>query len=239
MNDSNTARMSIGWVVDVQNDFMRPDGRLYVRDLADDSDPGAEAARERIERAVAWMLERCRVVVFTGDWHGYDDAEIEPDDPNPDEGTYPPHCMGRSDDPDEREGALLIDSIRPEAPVVLDLDASPERAREVARLALDEARPIFIRKTRFDVFRGNPATESLVSALEALSEGRPRFFVAGVARDVCVTGAVDGLQERGYEVAPIRDAMWGLGLEAEEETLDRWRRKGAEILDTSALPDGR
>ncbi|MCH7659762.1 MAG: hypothetical protein IH933_04000, partial [Euryarchaeota archaeon] len=34
-----------------------------------------------------------------------DDAEIDPHAPNPQAGTYPPHCMGRSDDPDERAGA--------------------------------------------------------------------------------------------------------------------------------------
>ena len=57
-----------------------------------------------------------------------------------------------------------------------------------------------------------------------------------MARDVCVTQAVDGLQDRGYRVTAVRDATWGLGLEPEEATLARWAVRGgvvtlAELLD--------
>lgn len=226
----------IGWVVDVQNDFMQPDGRLYVKDLGNEDDPGAVEARPAIEEAVEWMRSHCDLMVFTGDWHDYGDAEIDAEDPDPDQGTYPPHCMGRSDDPDERRGAEIIESVRPAKPVVLDLGAGPEEARSVAALAVDESRPIFIRKTRFDVFAGNGATEPLVASLEAILDRRLEIFVAGVARDVCVTAAVDGLAERGYEVVAIRDATWGLGLEEEKDTLARWALEG-RVTTTDRLPE--
>ena len=51
----------------------------------------------------------------------------------------------------------------------------------------------------------------------------------GVARDVCVTQAVDGLQARGYAVTAVRDATWGLGLEPEAETLARWAGQGRVV----------
>ena len=51
----------------------------------------------------------------------------------------------------------------------------------------------------------------------------------GVARDVCMTQAVDGLQARGYDVTAVRDATWGLGLEPEEVTLARWAEKGRVV----------
>ncbi len=41
MTSSTGKVMRVGWVVDVQRDFMEPAGRLYVRDLGDASDPGA------------------------------------------------------------------------------------------------------------------------------------------------------------------------------------------------------
>lgn len=228
-------RARIGWVVDVQNDFMLPEGRLYVRDLSDDADPGAVQVMDAIEKAVGWMRSECDAVVYTGDWHGYDDEEIEVRDPDPAKGTYPPHCMGRSADVEEREGAAIIEPVRPVAPVILEIGSSDGRAREAVREAIREDRPIFIHKNRFDVFEGNRATVALLTALEEELGRELEFYVMGVARDVCVTGAVDGMQERGYPVTTVRDATWGLGLESEEETLERWRARGGEVVTTDEL----
>ncbi|MFQ5536730.1 MAG: isochorismatase family cysteine hydrolase [Gemmatimonadota bacterium] len=228
-------RACIGWVVDAQVDFMDPEGRLYVRDLTDDSDPGSVQVIPTLQKAVEWMRAHCDVVVFTGDWHGYDDDEIDPEHPDPQAGTYPPHCMGRSPDPGEREGAQVIPEIRPRDPLVLSLDTDEAEARQVAARAVAQGREVFIQKNRFNVFEGNPATEAFLQGLEE-ALGRPlEFVVAGVARDVCVTGAVDGMEERGYPVVALRDATWGLGLEPEEDTLARWSR-GGRILTTAELP---
>jgi nicotinamidase-related amidase len=219
----------IGWVVDVQNDFMLPDGRLYVHHLFDASDAGATQARERIEQAVAWMREHCDVLVYTGDWHAADDAEIDAVSPDAAKGTYPPHCMGLSEDPGERRGAEILDSVAPEDPVVLPRGATPEQAREVARTAVRERRPVFIQKERFSVFEGNPGAEALLDELRALLGEPLEIVVAGVARDVCVTQAVDGMQQRGYRTVALSDATWGLGLEDEAATLARWAGGGRVV----------
>ena len=226
---SATRPALVGWIVDVQADFMNPAGRLYVRDLFDDSDPGAIQIVPALEEVTAWMRSHCDVLVYTGDWHGLEDAEIDPVAPDPALGTYPPHCMGRSPDPEERAGAAVIAGIRPADPIVLAHDASTEAAEAAAHRAVAERRPVFVQKTRFDVFEGNPGADAFVRSLgEAL--GRPlRFVVIGVARDVCVTQAVDGLQDRGYEVTAVRDATWGLGLEREEVTLARWAERGRVV----------
>ena len=55
------------------------------------------------------------------------------------------------------------------------------------------------------------------------------IVVAGVARDVCVTQAVDGMRERGYRTVAVRDTTWGLGLEDEAATLERWARGGRVV----------
>ena len=241
----------VGWIVDVQEDFMNPEGRLYVRDLFDGSDPGAAEVIPALEAATAWMRAHCDVIVYTGDWHGLEDDEIDPVAPDPAAGTYPPHCMGRSPDAVERAGAEVIAQIRPRDPVVLAHDATDEDAARVARRAVAERRPVFVRKTRFDVFEGNAACEAFVRSLgEVLATGAGvgvaasagdegpapeavgralEFVVIGVARDVCVTQAVDGLQARGYAVTAVRDATWGLGLEAEEDTLARWAGRGRVV----------
>jgi nicotinamidase-related amidase len=240
MNSDPSGRALVGWVVDAQNDFMLPPergGRLYVHDLFDGGkDPGATQILPALVRAVEWMHAHCAVVVFTGDWHAYGDEEIDPVAPDAARGTYPPHCMGLSEDATEREGAEVIDEIRPANPVVLARDASDADAREVARTALRERRPVFIHKSRFSVFEGNPATDALVHALRE-QLGALEFVVAGVARDVCVKGAVEGFldEARRQPVTLVTDATWGLGLESEAESLARWMGDGAALVTTRGL----
>ena len=229
MTSSAGTVMRIGWVVDVQRDFMEPDGRLYVRDLGDASDPGATSIVATLGDAVAWMRENCTVIVYTADWHALDDAEIDPDAPSPQAGTYPPHCMGRSDDPDERAGAELIGVVRPIDPLVLPMGATRAEAAGTAREAIRRGRSVFIQKDRFDVFEGNTAAETFLATLADEVKGQMELVVIGVARDVCVTQAVDGMQERGYRVTAVRDATWGLGLEDEEVTLGRWASRGSVV----------
>lgn len=230
----------VGWMVDVQNDFMRPPasgGRLYVHDLFDGgADEGATQILGALVTTDAWMRAHCDVVVYTGDWHAYSDEEIDPVSPDAQKGTYPPHCMGLSDDAEERAGAEIIEEIRPANPVVLARDASEEDAREAVRAALAEQRSIFVQKSRFDVFEGNAAADALVRALrEAL--GRIEVFAAGVARDVCVTQAVDGFLHvsRAVPVTVVTDATWGLGIEPEAASLARWMASGAALVTTAGL----
>ena len=226
----------IGWVVDVQRDFMEPDGRLYVRDLSDDRDPGAVMAEPRLVEAVEWMHAHAALVVYTADWHGYDDAEIDAANPDPGKGTYPPHCMGRSADPGERLGAEIIPSLAASDCLVLQVHATPADVRALLARWRRRPRPVLVRKNRFDVFEGNRAADLFVESV-ARALDPVEFFVAGVARDVCVTQTVDGLQARGHRVTAIRDAMWGLGLEAEEDTLARWRGRG-RVIEVADLPRG-
>ncbi len=229
----------IGWMVDAQNDFLLPPaegGRLYVHDLFDERDEGARQVIPALERVVEWMYAECALVVFTGDWHAYGDAEIDPVHPDPARETYPPHCMGLSDDPAEREGAEIHASIRPRHPIVLARDATEADAREAVERALAERRPVFIQKDRFDIFRGNPAADAFLAELRRRL-GRLDVYVAGVARDVCVKHAVEGLLQpsRGCLVTLVTDATWGLGLEPEAESLARWTRDGAALLTTRGL----
>jgi nicotinamidase-related amidase len=244
-----TSAAKIGWIVDVQNDFMLPPekgGRLYVHDLFDDGqDAGATQIVPALVRAAEWMRAHCDAVVYTGDWHRYDDAEIDPVAPDATKGTYPPHCMGLSPDAAEREGAAIIREIRPADPVVLERDATEADARDVARRAVQERRPVFIHKSRFSVFEGNPAADAFVGALRERLGGAVEVYMIGVARDVCVKGAIEGMLDplRALPVTLVTDATWGLGIEPEAESLRRWMDAGAALVTTAGLalrePHGR
>ena len=137
--------------------------------------------------------------------------------------------MGRSDDPDQRAGAELIGVVRPTDPLVLPMSATGAEAAATAREAIHRGRSVFIQKNRFDVFEGNTATETFLATLADEVKVQMELVVIGVARDVCVTQAVDGMQERGYRVTAVRDATWGLGLEDEEVTLGRWASRGSVV----------
>ncbi len=238
---TRTRPARVGWIVDVQNDFMLPPeqgGRLYVHDLFDGgADAGATQIVPALVRAAAWMRDHCEAVVYTGDWHAYGDAEIDTEAPDATRGTYPPHCMGLSPDAAEREGAEIIAQIRPVDPVVLPRDADGDTARAVARRAVDEGRPVFIHKSRFSVFEGNPGAHAFVDALRRELGGDVEVYVIGVARDVCVKGAVEGFlhPDRAVPVTVVTDATWGLGIEPEAESLGRWKAAGAALVTTRGL----
>lgn len=222
----------IGWVVDVQNDFMLPPsegGRLYVHDLNDPSDAGAIKIAPNLTKTVHWMRDHCDVIVYTGDWHGPEDAEISdtPDFLT----TFPPHCMGRMDN-GMRTGAFLHPSVNPNvqfgrgASFILPENATQEAgfslgllASEAIKAGLDKP-TIFVRKTKFDVFEGNAGTAGL---LQTLINEDTQIFVAGVASDVCVRFAIEGMAKQGYRnVIPVLDAMHGLGITPETDLIENW-----------------
>lgn len=230
-------RPRIGWVVDVQNDFMLPTGRLYVHHLSDPADAGATQAADAITNTVRWMKTNCDVLVFTGDWHAYGDREIDTVAPDPAKETYPPHCMGLSPDPAERAGAALIAAIDPGASaLILSRDADADDARLTASHAVSERRPVFIQKSEFSVFDGNVATVPFLTKLEDSLGDAPEIVVCGVATDVCVKRAVDGFLDRGYRVRVVTDATWSLGLLGDDQTFEKWQGRGAQLTTSDQLP---
>lgn len=257
-NDSGPTIRSLGWVVDAQNDFLRPPsegGRLYVHDLAHPDRPGAARIIPQLAATVAALREQADLVVFTGDWHGSEDDEIDAIAPNPANGTYPPHCMGRSENPDEIEGAWIHAAVAPVGGYnrVLPWDASKDREEKIlARLAVAclevqrsraEGVPalapaLFVQKNKFDVFAGNSRIRSLLESLP--TDGSPSVTLCGVASDVCVNQAIDGLQKHlpKWRLRVVRDAIAGLGIESDESCARRWKANGVVVADFSELLHG-
>lgn len=228
--------MECTWVVDAQRDFMEPSGRLYVHNLFDESDAGASSVEDAIARVVAKGRERGDLVVYTGDWHRDSDEEIDFVDPSPERGTYPPHCMGGSEDESMAEGAELVAAAGIRNATILRRDAVLGEGRRALKDALRRGEDVFIEKFKFSVFEGNACTGEFVSAMR--SNGITQVRVCGVARDVCVAQAVEGLLAAGMRVTVVRDAIAGLGLEGEDVTLGRWVGLGADITSSESLEVG-
>ena len=225
-------RPRVGYLVDVQEDFMRssaPGGRLYVRHLSDPGDAGAEQIIPQLRRLSRWMQEECDVVVYSRDAHRLDDAEISA--PSPDfVSTYPVHCAAYSSDPAERAGAEIISEVAPPTPMItLHRDASDDEARALAARAVRDREPVLVEKSRFSVWTGNRAMPAFVEALESSLGARPEIIVAGVATDVCVAQAIDGFLERGFHVTAVTEAMHSLGGD-DDALLRRWAERGVSVV---------
>jgi nicotinamidase/pyrazinamidase len=210
-------------MVDTQVDFMTPPeegGRLYVRDQADPTDAGARAVTPALERLSRHAREQGILRVATGDWHTPDHREIDAASPDY-RTTFPPHCMAGE------RGSEKITETKLRDPVVVPLRAEPEVAREAVRTARAEGRDIFLQKEEFSCFTGNPATEALLEELHP-----DALVVYGVALDVCVKAAVDGMLDRGHPVWMVEDATWGLGIEDADTLLGGWEARGARRIRT-------
>lgn len=206
---------TIFWNVDTQYDFMRPDGKLPV---------GEGDGAEDIEDALAAVTEKARQndirVVNTADYHNEDSDEFSSD---PDfQKTFPPHCLADS------EGANYVPATEPENPLELDWRESPDWAE-----VMDHEGDFVLYKDAFDVFAGEPESPHADELVETLDHDRA--VVYGVATDVCVDHAVEGLLERGVDVYVVEDAVKGIDPEASEEAIDRWNGKGAEIGEVQGL----
>lgn len=214
------------WDVDTQYDFMTPaerGGKLYVKDSNDETDLGATQVVPALRRLSDYAREHGILRVGTGDWHTLDHREIDPE--NPDfETTYPPHCMAGE------RGSEKIPETALRDPVMIPLRASNGEARAAVRTARGGDRDLFLRKQEFSCFTGNPATETLLEELDA-----DAYVVYGVALDVCVRHAVEGMLERGATVYVVEDATRGLGLEDREELLSRWEQRGARRVTTEQI----
>ncbi len=177
------------WDVDTQYDLMRPEGRLYV--------PGAEGIIDNVNKARRFALDNGYSMLASTDWHKDGNEEISntPDFKN----TFPPHCMAGKPG-SERVGYLgnLPIGVVPNEPMS-DTD--------LHKLLDKEQFHIVIRKEKLDVFT-NPNTTTLIEILKPKS-----FVVFGVALDLCLRMAVEGLIKMGgMKLYLLRDAVKTLGL---------------------------
>lgn len=172
---------TIFWNVDTQYDFMRPDGKLYVK--------GAEQIEQILEKLTNFAKEKGIKVVNTADWHNTNSEEISL---NPDFITkFPEHCMQNT------KGAEFVPATNPEKPYIIDWNQ-----KDFEKNKLMNERNIVLYKDKFDVFKGTPHADKVVEIIAP-----QRAIVYGVATNVCVNDAVLGLLERKVKVYVPLDAI--------------------------------
>ena len=157
-------------------------------------------------------------VVNTADYHFPNSAEL---DDSPDYiNTFPEHCMANS------RGADYVRETEPEDPVIFNWDQDYLLAPEL--FDRSRYRNIIIRKDAFDVFAGNPHTDTIVKHLN------PEVVVVyGVTTNVCVDAAVKGLVKRNKKVYVVEDAI--KELPKIPLPFDVWEKKGVELISVEEL----
>lgn len=198
------------WNVDTQVDFMDENGLLAV--------PEAKSIRKNLKEITDFAQTRHIQVVNTADWHNEQTKEIAdtPDFVT----TFPKHCMEYS------HGASYISETQPRTPFVV-LDWSQKYSREMIE-TMSGMQNIVVRKDMFDVFEGNPYTTQLVAAIAPTE-----VYVYGVATNVCVHFAVEGLLRMGISVSVVEDAI--KALPNIPSPIAAWKRNGAKIIERKQL----
>jgi nicotinamidase/pyrazinamidase len=200
------------WDVDTQYDFMRPEGRLYV--------PGAEGIIDKVSDARLFALTHGYSIIASTDWHKEGNEEISgrPDFIH----SFPGHCMAGK--PGSERVGYLGDVPIGIIPNELMNDSDLQRVVE------KEQFHVVIRKEELNVFT-NPNTAKLVKILKP-----KQVIIFGVALDMCVRQAVEGLNKMGgIKLYVLRDAVKALGLTGEAEVIKEFETKGVSVISLADL----
>lgn len=200
------------WNVDTQLDFVSPKGKLYVK--------GAEKLRPKWTELTSLAEKHSVRVVNTADFHYANSAEL---DSNPDFiNTFPEHCMANT------RGAGFVKETKPENAVIFDWDKEYMITPEI--FTQDNSRNFVIRKDAFDVFAGNPHTDTILKYLSPET-----VVVYGVTTNVCVDAAVKGLVGKVKKVYVVEDAI--KELPNIPMPFESWNKKGVEMITVDKLKE--
>ncbi|MBW2993109.1 cysteine hydrolase family protein, partial [Candidatus Woesearchaeota archaeon] len=173
-----------------------------------------------LERLTKFAEEKKIKTINTGDWHTPDSEELSD---KPDYITkFPLHCLIGT------KGAEYVPATNPQDTYVIDwrdktFDAGKVKAH----------RNIILYKDAFDIFEGSSHADRVLEII------KPDIAVVyGVATNVCVNYAVNGLLARGVDVYVPTDAIKELPNLPLEETISAWKKAGAKLTTTQQILEG-
>jgi nicotinamidase/pyrazinamidase len=196
--------------VDTQQDFLLPDGKLYVA--------GAERILPQLERLTSFARQMGISLAGSVDCHIPTDAEFAANG-----GEYPEHCMKGT------TGQKKVEATAPRQPLWVENRVYTNT--EFDALLRHEGE-VYIEKQRFDVFTGNQNTERV---FEVLLRGKNDVVVYGVVTEVCVDQAITGLKDRSVRLHVPVDAIAALNAEKGKATLAKWRNWGVRLTTVAEV----
>jgi nicotinamidase/pyrazinamidase len=202
------------WDVDTQIDFIHADGKLAV--------PNGEAILGALKRLTDHAHATGIGIVATADDHDVGHAEIS-DDPDW-RTTFPPHCMRAT------IGQMKVFETELRNPQVIH--AVRQTPVELEQLVRQHDGDFLLLKPGTDVFRWNPNARGVLELLHP-----DRVVVYGVATDICVKAAVEGIRRilPEAELLVVTDAVAALDPAAGEALLASWAAAGATLVTTDDL----
>jgi nicotinamidase/pyrazinamidase len=192
-------------VIDVQNDFMRPTGKLYV--------PGAETLIAPLQAHIAAVggdqdTAHSLGIVFTYDTHLPEVYETSEEAK-----SFPIHCIKDSDG-----WQLAVDPSVARVPIYKMEKGVFDMWHEPGPMILFYAPPPRIPTVDRDLFFHNMQLA-----------GVHKIRVVGVAADYCVEWAIDGLLARGFEVEVIGRLTVGIERTIEQVVADKFADRAVTI----------
>jgi len=200
------------WEVDMQYDFIMPGGKLPIS--------GAETIVSAVNRLRRYIFTNEYSLAGSMDCHKHGDEEISD---NPDfQKTFPFHCETNA------PGAGRVGDIGDEPEIFIPKNAISDA--ELEEIAANEPLNVFFHKDHFDVFT-NPNITRFMELMQP-----KQIIIFGVASDVCVRFAVDGLLNWGKaELTVVTDCIHGLGIVAEEDLFKEWEGSGVKLVTSEEI----
>ena len=206
----------IFWDVDTQYDFMHADGKLYV--------PEAERIIPNLQRLTDYAHRHGIRIVASADDHVREHAEISD---TPDwKTTFPPHCLRGTAGQRKIAETALRDA--------LVIEPEPQNRNALTDKVRGAGGDILFHKHRFDVFTNG----NVLPVLDVLDPNDVVLY--GVALDVCVKYAIEGLLEHRPQARlfAVADAMKPIDRDAAEHLLKEWGEEGVRLVKTSEVVVG-
>jgi nicotinamidase/pyrazinamidase len=166
---------------------------------------GAKDIVPNLEKLIKNAQTKWIPIVGSVDAHIVNDPEFQ---------RFPPHCVvGTAGQKKIPQTTLPNQRIIPLSHKVNGNDLMPPG-------------PVILEKNAHSLF-DNPNAEAALRAT-----GAKHFMVFGVALDICVRFAAEGLLDRGYEIDLIEDATASVSEEAGRKTIKELKKRGARIITT-------